>query len=139
MTAALILKRGKFSRSSGQWKDEDYDVLAHGKVIGRILEEGSRFGPPELRWGWSLFIVPARLGVTSGTAATREEAMAKFQREDESQGGRLTHRVLPRVAAAAPVGSLNTANCGAPALARALTTSAARPAVPLPPRWRIVE
>jgi hypothetical protein len=44
-------KRGKFSRSSGQWKDEDYDVLADGKVVGRILEEGSRFGPPELRWG----------------------------------------------------------------------------------------
>jgi hypothetical protein len=24
-------------------------VLANGKVIGRILEEGSRFDPPELR------------------------------------------------------------------------------------------
>jgi hypothetical protein len=23
----LVLKRGKLSRSSGQWKDEDYDVL----------------------------------------------------------------------------------------------------------------
>jgi hypothetical protein len=54
-------------------------VIADGKVVGRILEEGSRFGPPELRWGWSLFIVPARPGVTNGTAATREEAMAKFR------------------------------------------------------------
>jgi hypothetical protein len=27
-------------------------VLADGKVVGRILEEGSRFGPPELRWFW---------------------------------------------------------------------------------------
>jgi hypothetical protein len=26
------------SRSSGQWSDEDYDVLADGKVIGRIYE-----------------------------------------------------------------------------------------------------
>jgi hypothetical protein len=34
----LTLKRGKFSRSSGQWQDEDYDVLADGKVVGRILE-----------------------------------------------------------------------------------------------------
>jgi hypothetical protein len=76
---SLTLKRGKLSRSSGSWKDEDYDVLADGKVVGRILEEGSRFGPPELRWGWSLFIVPARPGVTNGTAATREEAMAKFR------------------------------------------------------------
>jgi hypothetical protein len=23
----LVLKRGKFSRSSGQWQDEDYDVF----------------------------------------------------------------------------------------------------------------
>jgi hypothetical protein len=29
-------------------------VLANGKVIGRILEEGSRFDPPELRWKWSI-------------------------------------------------------------------------------------
>jgi hypothetical protein len=48
----LILKRARASRSSGQWKDEDYDVLADGKVVGRILESGSRFGPPELRWGF---------------------------------------------------------------------------------------
>jgi hypothetical protein len=47
---ALILKRARASRSSGEWKDEDYDVLADGKVVGRIMEEGSRFGPPELRW-----------------------------------------------------------------------------------------
>jgi hypothetical protein len=47
MRALLILKRARASRPSGQWQDEDYDVLADGKVIGRILEEGSRFGPPE--------------------------------------------------------------------------------------------
>jgi hypothetical protein len=54
-------------------------MLADGKVVGHILEEGSRYGPPELRWGWSLFIVPARPGGTNGTAARREEAMAKFR------------------------------------------------------------
>jgi hypothetical protein len=76
----LILKRGKLTRSSGQWQDEDYDVLADGKVVGRILEEGSRFGPPELRWGWSITAIePATPGVTNGTAATRVEAMAKFR------------------------------------------------------------
>jgi hypothetical protein len=47
----LILKRARASRPSGQWSDDDYDVLADGKVVGRILEEGSRFGPPELPWG----------------------------------------------------------------------------------------
>jgi hypothetical protein len=40
MSPNLILKRASASRSSGQWQDEDYDVLADGKVVGRILEEG---------------------------------------------------------------------------------------------------
>jgi hypothetical protein len=75
----LILKRAKLSRSSGHWNDDDYDVLADGKVIGRILEEGSRFGPPELLWGWYITsIVPASPG-THGTAATLEGAMATFR------------------------------------------------------------
>jgi hypothetical protein len=50
----LVLKRGKFSRSSGQWQDEDYDVLADGKVVGRIYEDASASTPPELRWFWSI-------------------------------------------------------------------------------------
>jgi hypothetical protein len=33
---ALILKRASASRSSGERKDEDYDVLADGKAVGRI-------------------------------------------------------------------------------------------------------
>jgi hypothetical protein len=49
--------------------------------VGRILEEGSRFGPPELRWGWSItVIVPATSGVTNGMAATLDEAMTKFRK-----------------------------------------------------------
>jgi hypothetical protein len=67
--ASLILNCAKFSRSSGQWSDEDYDVLADGKVIGRILEEGSRFGTLELRWGRSTTEVVRVPGVaTHGTA-----------------------------------------------------------------------
>jgi hypothetical protein len=31
----LILKRASASRSSGQWSDDDYDVLEIGKVVGR--------------------------------------------------------------------------------------------------------
>jgi hypothetical protein len=41
----------------GSRQDEDYDVIADGKVVGRILEEGSRFGPPELLWGWSITVI----------------------------------------------------------------------------------
>jgi hypothetical protein len=38
---SLILKRGKLTRSSGQWPDEDYDVIADGKVVGRIYEDAT--------------------------------------------------------------------------------------------------
>jgi hypothetical protein len=50
--------------------------VANGKVVGRILEEGSRFGPPELRWRWSITVIIPASSTTRGTAATREEAMA---------------------------------------------------------------
>jgi hypothetical protein len=77
---SLILKRASTSRPDGQWKDEDYDVLSDGKVVGRIYEPaGSRFDPPELRCFWSVMVTPATPGLTNGTAATREEAMAKFR------------------------------------------------------------
>jgi hypothetical protein len=76
----LFLKRGRTSRPSGQWQHEDYDVLADGKVVGRIYEDASASTPPDMRWFWSVTeIVPATPGVTNGTAATREEAMAKFR------------------------------------------------------------
>src|SRR5262249_20531338 len=34
----LILKRGSASRPSGERNDDDYDVLANGVVVGRILK-----------------------------------------------------------------------------------------------------
>jgi hypothetical protein len=34
----LILKRASASRPSGEWDDDDYDVLADGVVVGRIME-----------------------------------------------------------------------------------------------------
>ena len=33
---SLSLKRASASRPDGQWPDEDYDVIADGKVVGRI-------------------------------------------------------------------------------------------------------
>jgi hypothetical protein len=42
LMSPLILKRAKFSRPSGQWQDEDYDVLADGKVVGRIYPDANR-------------------------------------------------------------------------------------------------
>jgi hypothetical protein len=34
----LVLKRATASRPSGQWNEDDYDVLANGAVVGRILK-----------------------------------------------------------------------------------------------------
>jgi hypothetical protein len=73
---SLILKRAKFSRPSGQWQEEDYDVLADGKPVGRIYEDADLSTPQELRWFWSVTeIVPAIPNVTNGHASTREGAM----------------------------------------------------------------
>jgi hypothetical protein len=34
----LILKRAALSRPSGEWDDDDFDVLASGAVVGRIFK-----------------------------------------------------------------------------------------------------
>jgi hypothetical protein len=34
--SSLVLKRASASRSSGEWKEDDFDVLADGAVVGRI-------------------------------------------------------------------------------------------------------
>jgi hypothetical protein len=55
-------------------------VLADGKVVGRIYEDGSASTPPELRWFWSVTaIVPAVPNRTNRQAATLDEAKAKFR------------------------------------------------------------
>jgi hypothetical protein len=38
MAEQLILKHASVSRSSGEWSDDDYDVLADGVVVGRIMK-----------------------------------------------------------------------------------------------------
>jgi hypothetical protein len=35
--AQLILKRASASRPSGEWSEDDYDVLADEAVVGRIM------------------------------------------------------------------------------------------------------
>jgi hypothetical protein len=34
----LLLKRAATSRPSGEWNEDDYDVLADGDVVGRIYK-----------------------------------------------------------------------------------------------------
>jgi hypothetical protein len=37
LMSSLILTRASVSRPSGQWREDDYDVLENGVVVGRIF------------------------------------------------------------------------------------------------------
>ena len=50
--SSLILKRASASRSSGEWNDDDYDVLADGVVVGRIMKASA--APEGTPWLWTL-------------------------------------------------------------------------------------
>jgi hypothetical protein len=74
---ALILKRASASRPSGEWSDDDYDVLADGVVVGRIMKASAV--PVGMSWMWMLaFGHYEDRTPTHGYAATREDAMAAF-------------------------------------------------------------
>ena len=72
----LILKRASASRPSGEWDDDDFDVLAHGVVVARIFKPEVL---PGLPWMWTLiFPYHEDRTPTHGYAETREAAMAAF-------------------------------------------------------------
>ena len=48
----LVLKRASASRPSGEWNDDDYDVLAEGVIVGRIMKAAA--SPVETPWLWTL-------------------------------------------------------------------------------------
>src|SRR5262245_23857397 len=48
----LILKRASASRPSGEWSDDDYDVLADSVVVGRIFKANA--APVGEPWVWTL-------------------------------------------------------------------------------------
>jgi len=74
---ALILKRASASRSSGEWNDDDFDVLANGEVVGRIFKKNA--APVGHPWMWTLaFGHHEDRAPRHGYAATREAAMAAF-------------------------------------------------------------
>jgi hypothetical protein len=70
----LILKSATASRSSGEWKDDDYDVLADGRIQANVAPVGSP-------WMWTLtFGYHQDRTPTHGYAATREAAMVSFSK-----------------------------------------------------------
>jgi hypothetical protein len=73
----LILKRASASRPSGEWSQDDYDVLAEGAVVGRIVK--AHAAPVGSPWFWTLLYGYHRgRWPTHGYAETREAAMAAF-------------------------------------------------------------
>jgi hypothetical protein len=75
--ALLILKRASASRASGEWSDDDFDVLADGVVVGRIMRAAA--SPEGSPWMWTLaFGHHEDRTPTHGYEATREAAMAAF-------------------------------------------------------------
>jgi hypothetical protein len=73
----LVLKRASASRPSGECNDDDYDVLADGIVVGRIMKVAA--SPVGTGWMWTLAIgYHEDRTPTHGNAATREAAMAAF-------------------------------------------------------------
>jgi hypothetical protein len=73
----LILKCASASRSSGEWDDDDYDVLADGVVVGRIMRAAA--SPEGSPWLWTLaFGHHEDRTPTHEYEASRETAMAAF-------------------------------------------------------------
>jgi hypothetical protein len=73
----LTLQRAATSQSSGEWSDDDYDVLVDGEVVGRIFKANA--APVGSAWMWTLaFWHHEDRTPTHGDAATREAAMAAF-------------------------------------------------------------
>ena len=73
----LLLKRASVSRSSGQWSNDDFDVVTNGIVVGRIFKANA--APVGASWMWTLALgYHEDRTPTHGYAATREAAMAAF-------------------------------------------------------------
>src|SRR5215471_7610145 len=71
----LLLKRAAPSRPSGEWNDDDHDVVASGEVVGRIFKANA--APVGSPWMWTLaFGHHEDRTPTHGYAATREAAIA---------------------------------------------------------------
>jgi hypothetical protein len=47
----LVLKRASTNRPSGEWNEDDFDVLANGAVVGRIFKANA--SPVGASWMWT--------------------------------------------------------------------------------------
>jgi hypothetical protein len=75
---SLILQHASTSRPSGDWNEDDLDVLADGVVVGRIMNAAA--APVVMSWMWTLALdYHEDRTPTHGYAATREAAMTAFR------------------------------------------------------------
>jgi hypothetical protein len=75
--SALTLERGSASRPSGQWRDDDYDVLEDGVIVGHIFTVPT--APQGRPWMWaSGHSADGVKRAAHGYEPTREAAMAAF-------------------------------------------------------------
>ena len=65
----LTLKRASASRPSGEWSEDDYDVLADGTVVGRIMKAAA--APVGTPWMWTLLLYHEGRTPTHGYEPTR--------------------------------------------------------------------
>jgi hypothetical protein len=87
--SSLILKRAAASRPSGEWKDDDFEVLADGVVVGRIFHAAA--APVGSPWMWTLaFGHHEDRTPTHGYEPTRKAGMATFAKSRRRECGPLT-------------------------------------------------
>jgi hypothetical protein len=78
MPQQLILTSASKSRPSVEWNEDDYDVVADGLVVGRIMKAAAAV-PVGMSWMWTLgYGYHEDRTPIHGYAATREDAMAAF-------------------------------------------------------------
>jgi len=75
-----VRKKSAAANLSGEWSEDDYDVLADGLVVGRILKAAA--APIGTPWLWTLaYGHHEDRTPIYGYEATREAAMAAFAKE----------------------------------------------------------
>ena len=79
----LVLKRASASRPSGEWNDDDFDVLTDGAVVGRIMKvQAASVGSPWM-WRWP----PGIMRTARQRTATQQRARPRWPHSRRAGGG----------------------------------------------------
>ena len=79
------MKRAALSRPSGEWNDDDYDVLADGFVVGRLFKANA--APVGEPWMWTLAFEHHENA--RQPTATPQRARQRWLRLQRAGGGKL--------------------------------------------------